>query len=261
MKLTELQREWNEAGRTDPFWAVLSDPEKKGNRWKIDEFFETGLVEIEGLMRDLGAQRIEPGRDRALDFGCGPGRLSQALVRHFAHVDGVDISPSMIELARRSNRAGDRVAYHVNDRDDLQLFESGRFDLVYSSLTLQHVRPPLIKRYLREFLRVLRPSGVAVFQIPSRPTGLTGRIKRLIPDFAFAAYRRIAYGRHPAVAMYGLLPRQATEVCIRAGGVVVNVSSQPGDGKWESYRYIVLANGAARAGDIRAHTPPPTPPG
>src|SRR2546423_3765771 len=99
MKLEALQRRWNAAGKGDPFWAVLSDPRKKGNRWQVEEFFRTGSDEIQSLIADVEALGLTMQRRRALDFGCGPGRLSQALASYFDQVDGVDISPSMIELA------------------------------------------------------------------------------------------------------------------------------------------------------------------
>ena len=251
MRLPGLQKAWNEAGKADPFWAVLSDPEKKGNRWKIDEFFQTGVAEIDGLIRYLESLRLELPRQRALDFGCGPGRLSQALATYFDHVDGVDISPSMIALANESNRVPDRVRYYVNDRDDLQLFGSGTFDLVYSSLTLQHVKPPLIRRYLREFFRVLTPNGLAVFQLPSRPAGAVGRVKRMVPDRVLDAYRRLAYGGHPANAMYGLGPKTVVGFCADNGATVLDVSDQPRDRKWESFRYVARPNGPA--GDTPSH--------
>jgi 2-polyprenyl-3-methyl-5-hydroxy-6-metoxy-1,4-benzoquinol methylase len=58
---------------------------------------------------DLGEQH-----GRALDFGCGVGRLTQALATHYDKVDGVDISWEMINLARRHNQHGDRVKYFAN---------------------------------------------------------------------------------------------------------------------------------------------------
>jgi len=259
MRLPGLQKAWNEAGKTDPYWAVLSDPQKKGNRWQIDEFFQTGISEIDQLMRHLEALDLEIAHRRALDFGCGPGRLSQALARYFEQVDGVDISPSMIELAKTSNAQGDRVRYHVNDRDDLQLFPSGSFDLVYSSLTLQHVKPPLMRRYLREFFRVLRPGGFAVFQLPSRPGSALGRLKRWIPGFAFEAYRRLAYGSHPANAMYGMARDDVLNFCAANGATVIDVAATPRDRKWESFRYVVRPISGAPAGGTPLHTPGSTP--
>ncbi|TMB93176.1 MAG: class I SAM-dependent methyltransferase [Chloroflexi bacterium] len=165
-ELDRLQRAWDVAGKDDPFWSVLSVPEKQKNRWDVQEFLQTGVDEINGVMSHLHLLGISASRQRALDFGCGPGRLTQALASHFEQVDGVDISPSMIALAERLNQRPDRCHYHLNDRDDLRHFEDQTFDLVYSSITLQHVGPANARSYLKEFIRVLVPGGVLVFQLP-----------------------------------------------------------------------------------------------
>jgi SAM-dependent methyltransferase len=167
MELGELQRDWEELGRIDPLWAVLTDPSKKNNRWDPKEFFATGEAEIECLMDNVATLPLSLRRGRALDFGCGVGRLTQALCTHFEQCIGVDIAPSMIELAREYNRFGDRCQYHVNAADDLRLFEDGRFDFVYSNIVLQHIPPEYSARYIRDFVRVLTPGGMAVFQLPS----------------------------------------------------------------------------------------------
>jgi SAM-dependent methyltransferase len=73
----------------------------------------------------------------------------------------------MIELARKHNRLLERCEYFLNENNSLALFESASFDLVYSSLVLQHMRPELAKGYIREFARVLAPGGVLVFQLPA----------------------------------------------------------------------------------------------
>ena len=76
------QQVWDQAGKDDPLWSVLSVPGMQG-RWKADEFFETGVREIAEVMRYLERQGIAVEKGRALDFGCGVGRLSQALASHF----------------------------------------------------------------------------------------------------------------------------------------------------------------------------------
>ena len=75
----------------------------------------------------------------------------------------------MIKLAGEYNSHGDRCRYYVNDSDDLKLLEDNTFDFIYSNIVLQHMKPEYSKRYIREFLRVLAPGGVLVFQIPSEP--------------------------------------------------------------------------------------------
>ncbi len=42
MTFKRLRRNWDALGKTDPFWAILSVPDKKGNRWDLDEFLATG---------------------------------------------------------------------------------------------------------------------------------------------------------------------------------------------------------------------------
>jgi SAM-dependent methyltransferase len=167
MELRELQTNWDQFGRTDPMWAILTHQDKRGNGWRPDEFFATGRQEIADVLGYLAGLGLPKARRAALDFGCGLGRLTQALGEHFEWVTGVDIAPSMIEGARRHNRHGDRCRYVVNGRDDLSVFPDSSFDLIYSNIVLQHMKPEYSRRYIREFVRLLTPGGAAVFQIPS----------------------------------------------------------------------------------------------
>jgi hypothetical protein len=148
-------------------WAVLSDPSRRGRRWNLDEFFETGRREISLLMFQLGSLGLSPRRDRAVDFGCGVGRLTQALAAEFRHVIGIDVAPTMIQLAERLNKFGSGVTYSVNQRPDLSFIPGGTVDFVYSDIVLQHLLPDLAAGYVSEFLRIVRPGGVVVFQLPS----------------------------------------------------------------------------------------------
>ncbi len=167
MNLRELARNWHEFGQRDAMWSILTIPGTRGNRWKRRAFFRTGGEEVAQLMGYLASLGAPARSGRALDFGCGVGRVTQALARHFDRVDGVDIAPSMIAQARRLNRHGDRCVYHVNDRPDLAIFPDGRFDLVYSVYVLQHMEPRYSRGYVAEFVRLLAPGGIAVFQLPT----------------------------------------------------------------------------------------------
>ncbi len=167
MDLDDLQTHWNEWGRRDPYWEIISRPDRRGNRWDLDEFLRTGVDETDALLAWLQNLSVAVRPGRALDFGCGVGRITQALARTFAECDGVDIAPSMIERAHELNRFGERCRYVVNDRDDLARFGDETFDLVYSVIVLQHIAPEFTTAYLREFTRVLSPRGVLVFQLPS----------------------------------------------------------------------------------------------
>ena len=76
MNLTTLQKHWDELGKDDPFWAVLSDPSKTGGRWEPKEFFQTGVTEIASLLEEIAGLNVPFHRGRALDFGCGVGQRS-----------------------------------------------------------------------------------------------------------------------------------------------------------------------------------------
>jgi hypothetical protein len=82
-------------------------------------------------------------------------------------VIGVDVSPTMIDLANRLNRHPEAAEYVLNYSDTLDRFASGTFDFVYSDIVLQHLSPEAAERYIVEFLRVLSSGGIAVFQLPS----------------------------------------------------------------------------------------------
>jgi ubiquinone/menaquinone biosynthesis C-methylase UbiE len=169
LRVSEQEQDWNELAELDPFFAVVSRPGKRFGGWDTSEFFATGTRQVTTLMA-----RIEPlghprERSRALDFGCGLGRLTRALGAEFQHCVGVDISERMVEQAQQLNADVSGVSFVVNSADDLRMFSDGEFDLVYSSIVLQHVPDRrAIESYIADFCRILRPGGLAVFQLPSR---------------------------------------------------------------------------------------------
>jgi ubiquinone/menaquinone biosynthesis C-methylase UbiE len=170
MRLWLTRRHWNLLARTDPLWAVLTEPDRRGNRWKIDEFFATGQENVTTVLQWMrAADTAWQPRGRALDFGCGVGRLTQALAPHFDEVVGCDLSADMIALARRHSRFDiAHVRFVENTHADLRLFPDGSFDFVLSLITLQHVAPEYTRRYLAEFVRILAPGGVLAVQLPDR---------------------------------------------------------------------------------------------
>jgi SAM-dependent methyltransferase len=106
---------------------------------------------------------------RALDFGCGVGRLTRALAPRFERVVGLDISEPMLERARAACEGLDNVSFELNLASDLARLDDGSFDLVLSLITLQHVSDRgALESYIRELVRVLAPGGVAIFQLPTR---------------------------------------------------------------------------------------------
>lgn len=167
--LRTLQKNWEGLAQRDPLAAICTDPRKRGGRWMHDEFFETGRQEVRTVFKYLQSLRISVDKTSpALDFGCGVGRLTTALSEYFDDCVGVDISPTMIQRANDFHKDNRRCRFLLNDRDDLRNFTDASFGFIYSSIVLQHMKNSLARNYLCELVRLLKPGGVLVFQIPDR---------------------------------------------------------------------------------------------
>jgi len=166
-----LKNTWSMLGEVDPLWAVLTNPNKRDGRWDIESFLYTGIVEIECILEEIVFLKFPIVKERALDFGCGVGRLTQALSKHFEEVHGVDIAPSMIELAGKLAGDDGKCHFHLNQQKGLALFADDFFDFIYSRIVLQHMSPALSKNYISEFIRIVKPGGLIAFQLPEQING------------------------------------------------------------------------------------------
>lgn len=121
----------------DPFWGVCSGPDVRFGRWDRDAFFLSGEREIDALMASLEPLGMPALRERALDFGCGVGRLTRALATRFDHVYGVDVSQPMIALAQQLNEDCAGCQFITNTESRLASVPDAHVDLVYSRIVLQ----------------------------------------------------------------------------------------------------------------------------
>lgn len=167
MPVDRFKSTWEDLGRVDPLWAVLTDPERRHGGWEVDEFLATGIGPIASVCKLVDESGLSFG-DRVIDLGCGAGRLSNALAAHVHEVVGVDVAQSMVEEANRINRFPDRVSFVAYDGFRLP-FPDESFDSALSLISLQHSPPALQLAALLELQRVVRPGGTLVFQLPCRP--------------------------------------------------------------------------------------------
>ncbi|MCJ7588788.1 MAG: SAM-dependent methyltransferase, partial [Candidatus Aminicenantes bacterium] len=65
-EIRNIKDYWERLARRDPLWAILSDPAKKGGKWGLAEFFETGRREISILLYRLDSLNIPFSKGRAL---------------------------------------------------------------------------------------------------------------------------------------------------------------------------------------------------
>lgn len=203
-RLDDSRRFWDAHARRDPLWAVLSEAGKEARRWDVRRFFQTGLNEVALMFYELESRGIAVNHGAALDFGCGVGRLTQALAARFAQVVGVDVSPKMIETATALNPFPGRARFVWNGEPHLRQFGDATFDFIYTNLVLQHIVPEISEAYLREFVRLLRSDGIVVFQLPSHPRGADDPL----PESTAIAMVEDAYQAEIAIAK---LPKEAVE--------------------------------------------------
>jgi SAM-dependent methyltransferase len=242
-QLAEQRQDWEELAVLDPMWAILSDPKMQFNRWDHAAFFKTGVEEVDALV----AQAQQLGHPvqwrRALDFGCGVGRLTRALRTHFPECHGVDISAEMVRSAKD---LAPQCHFHVNTENDLRLFADSHFDFVYSVIVLQH-QPShqIILRYVSEFLRVLHPDGLLVFQLPCAAS-MRNRVQirrrlytllRNLGGHSSFLYRRLKLA---PIRMLWIPEKRMLSFIRDSGGKVLNVHSDSRAGRFfQSNTYYV----------------------
>jgi len=164
----KMREDWNARAREDANYYVAF-----GRRDQEDDEFQSTAGEIvhglEWEMRRLPAGQ-DPRARRALEIGCGPGRLLRPMSAHFGEIHGVDISDEMVERARRRLAHIPHAHAHVARNSNLEMFASDSFDFVYSYAVFQHIPSrDVVLGYLRETWRVLKPGGYMRCQINGLP--------------------------------------------------------------------------------------------
>jgi len=257
MNLKDLQRNWNGFGKLSPFKAILASCDGD-----IAEFFATGEKEMALVMEYIESLGINVPRRKSLDFGCGVGRLTQPLANYFDEVYGVDIAPSILELANRFNHHEDKCKYYLNETDDLKLFPDNTFDFIYSNYVLQHMEPRYSKKYIKEFLRILVPHGLLIFQQPSEQilsSNVTSKSsKRLIKAVTRKTLSLLGIKKKrpegPKMEMYVIKREDILNLLKENGAKIIDITqNKMGQTKvWLSVRYCVTKIGASLGkGSIR----------
>jgi SAM-dependent methyltransferase len=236
---------WDRLGQDNAFGAILTKDGKIAD-WNAGEFWSTGRVDVERFMTELSRLVPDAPRRRALDFGCGVGRVTVALAEHYDEVVGVDAAPSMITRAR-ALVTEPRCTFVLNQAPHLRQFEDASFSAVYCRLVLQHIEPSIIRRYIPDFVRVLAPGGVLMFQVPEpapdddelgafqRAPVVGSRWKQRLPRPLVSWWRWIKFqflpkAPPPLIGRFGLQREEVLELARRAGGAVLHVAADDSHG-------------------------------
>ena len=208
-RLDKLKNTWEGLAERDALSAILTDDARTGGRWNLADFMATGDREIETVLNHLAKIGHLPDTSgAALDFGCGVGRLTQALARRFSSCTGVDISQHMIRQAESLNQHPN-CRYVASSAARLP-FENASFHFIYSNIVLQHVPRRLAVSYLREFVRLLAPGGMLVFGVQNSYAApdLSSRMTRLRHIIHLRSRMRVALGRSSGDMQMHCLPER-----------------------------------------------------
>jgi ubiquinone/menaquinone biosynthesis C-methylase UbiE len=164
----KMREDWNARALEDANYYVAF-----GRRDQDDgEFQDTAQEVVHGLeweMRRLPAG-VTPRNRRALEIGCGPGRLLRPMSEHFGEIHGVDISDEMVARARQRLAHIPHAHAHVAGNSNLEMFCGESFDFAYSYAVFQHIPSrDVVLGYLKETWRVLKPGGYMRCQINGLP--------------------------------------------------------------------------------------------
>lgn len=104
----------------------------------------------------------------ALEFGCGPGRNIVKFANKFERIDGVDLAQANLDNAKKwlAHNNIDVPNLFKNNGTDLSDIPDESYDVIFSTITLQHICVHTIRKSLMaEFFRVLKPGGYLCFQM------------------------------------------------------------------------------------------------
>ncbi|MBI4634956.1 MAG: methyltransferase domain-containing protein [Candidatus Rokubacteria bacterium] len=153
----DMARDWDARARRNARWYIYWDA------WKTEEEFDAaGEADVRDVV--LKELVVEPGA-RALEIGCGIGRLVKPMSRRTAEVHGVDISAEMVQQGKERLEGLTNVQLRVCD-GALSAYPAGHFDLCYSIAVFRHLpEKRFVLTYLAEAARVLKAAGIVRFEV------------------------------------------------------------------------------------------------
>jgi SAM-dependent methyltransferase len=160
---------WEEWGRRDPYFAVLTDP-----KFRVDlltqetrqEFFASGRWHVDYIMQVVRRHIDETFQPKnILDFGCGVGRTLLAFAAAGHEVVGVDVSPAMLREARLNCDEHGANNVRLVPSDDALSLLTDQFDLIHSCIVFQHIPVARGIAIFSKLFKHLRSGGIGAVQV------------------------------------------------------------------------------------------------
>ena len=160
-----MREDWDARARSEGLFFIATGERE----WTPEEFYASGEKNVaEHILTDMEniCQGRDPKRMRAIEIGCGAGRLTRALAAIFGEVHAVDVSPEMIRMARQQLAGRPNVHLYVNSGADLAVLPAGPYQFAFSFIVFQHIPDrAVIESYVRDAARLLEPGALFKFQV------------------------------------------------------------------------------------------------
>lgn len=200
-------KEWETFGKNNPYYGVIIDDAYKAENLTDDskqKFFATGEIYASSIFAVIEKNLGKPfSPEKAIDFGCGVGRLTIPLAKRCGHMTGIDISESVLKeaTANAKNLGLKNVDFKLfNDT----LIPTGKFDFINTFIVLQHIVTERGMQIINDMLTALENGGIATLHVTftddnagaliwrNRMNDLTGKSKLL--SRLHKLYRKVRSG-------------------------------------------------------------------
>jgi SAM-dependent methyltransferase len=175
-----MRRDWDVRASRNAFHYIDSNRPQWTNR----DFYERGRRLVGPIVDPaLKLLDVDPAGKRVLEIGCGVGRLFEGLAARFQDVWGIDVSPKMVEQGQL--KCATPATWLVGDGLTLAGVPDNSIDHVISYEVFQHIPDrDVIKSYLTEIHRVLRPLATFQVQLRKGSDSLPQAAIRALPNVA-----------------------------------------------------------------------------
>ncbi len=182
--LDKMKRYWNECASENARKHIAI------NDWKTENaFHESGQKSLADLLTVSGGDFAASKGLRVLDIGCGIGRMLKPFAERFPNCQffGVDVSDEMVRKGRLWLAGSSNTRLYANSGADLDMFDDGSLDFIYSYIVFQHIPRKIVDVYFREVARIIAADGLFVFQMQFKPGPLRP------PEPSDTDFRKIRY--------------------------------------------------------------------
>ena len=153
-----MKGDWDERARENARYYIASSDD--GSEAAFDQSGQRDVA-----LFFAGLEHLLTPQTRALDIGCGIGRMDKHVAPQVGRITGVDVSGEMVARARERLSGLDNVEFLEGDGESLPVAEASQ-DLVFSHIVFQHMPRKYARSYFKDVYRVLRTEGHFVFQMP-----------------------------------------------------------------------------------------------